>query len=198
MSAFEAILGQPGAVRTLERAVETGRVASAYLFEGPGGVGKRATALELAAALVGAGEPRQRERVRSGRHPDVRIFEPRQEGARNIQVEFLREEVLPFAQFAPFEAPAAFLVFPEADVSFPETHPEAANALLKPLEEPRRGVHFVLTSERPDRLLPTIRSRCQRLRFHRLPRDVLDRILESHGVEAPRREEAVALAGGRA
>ncbi|MCZ7678209.1 MAG: hypothetical protein M5U28_05320 [Sandaracinaceae bacterium] len=57
--------------------------------------------------------------------------------------------MLPFAQFAPFEARAAFVIFPEADVSFPEQPPESANALLKTLEEPRPGVHFVLLSERP-------------------------------------------------
>ena len=114
-------------------------------------------------------DDKSRERIHAGSHPDVRVFRPRDEGRRNIPVDQLRQQILPVAQFAPFEASAAFLIFPEADVSFPEHPPESANAILKTLEEPRPGVHFLLLSERPDRLLPTIRSRCQRVRFSRLP-----------------------------
>ncbi|HJL19762.1 MAG TPA: DNA polymerase III subunit [Sandaracinaceae bacterium LLY-WYZ-13_1] len=194
---FAGIRAQDVAVDILERAVDADRVASSYLFEGPSGVGKQRTALALARRLIG-GDPTTDERIVEGHHPDVRVFEPRGDGRRNIQVETLREEILPIAQFAPFEASAAFLIFPEADVSFPEHPPESANALLKTLEEPRPGVHFVLLSERPDRLLPTIRSRCQRVRFGRLPMAVIDDILRAHEVDEAQRGPAVALADGRA
>lgn len=194
---FDAVQAQAGAVGILERAVETDRVASAYLFEGPSGVGKHLAARALAEKVIGADE-KSRARITAGTHPDVRVFEPRTEGKRNIPVETLRQEILPVAQFAPFEAKAAFLIFPEADVSFPEHPPESANALLKTLEEPRRGVHFILLSERPDRLLPTIRSRCQRVRFGRLPPRVLDAILAAHELDEETRGPAIALADGRA
>lgn len=194
---FEKVQAQDIPLGILERAVEAERVASAYLFEGPSGVGKRLAAVALAQRVIG-GDPAVDARIEAGSHPDVRIFLPREEGRRNIQVEALREQILPFAQFAPFEAKAAFLIFPEADVSFPEHPPESANALLKTLEEPRAGVHFVLLSERPDRLLPTIRSRCQSVRFARLPNDVLDAILAAHDVPEEARGPAVALADGRA
>ncbi len=197
MSRFEHIEGQARALGVLEHALTAERVASAYLFEGPSGVGKELTAIALAEALIGADE-KASARIQAGAHPDVRVFRPREEGKRNIPVEVLREQILPVAQFAPFEAKAAFLIFPEADVSFPEYPSESANALLKTLEEPRPGVHFVLCSERPDRLLPTIRSRCQRLRFGRLPNDLLERILVDAGIDAQARGPAVALAGGRA
>ncbi len=204
-SAFDSIIAQPVAVRVLTRAVQSGRIANSYLFEGPSGVGKSMAALALAQAVLcpkakgrGCGECDVCRRAREGSHPDVRTFGPRDEGNRNIQVEFLRNEILPVAQFAPFEAEAAFLIFPEADVSFPEVHPESANALLKTLEEPRPGVHFLLLSERPDRLLPTIRSRCQNVRFSRLPATVLERILSEHGVPEADRGPAAALADGRA
>ncbi|HEY8432937.1 MAG TPA: AAA family ATPase [Sandaracinaceae bacterium] len=197
MSPFASVHAQKTAVGILERAIAAGRVASAYLFEGPSGVGKQRTAIALAQAVIGGGELVAR-RIAEGSHPDVRVFRPRDEGKRNIPVEQLREEILPFAQFAPFEAAAAFLIFPEADVSFPEQPPESANALLKTLEEPRAGVHFVLLSERPDRLLPTIRSRCQRVRFGRLPDATLDAILAEHGVPEEARGPAIALADGRA
>jgi DNA polymerase-3 subunit delta' len=163
MSTLARVLGQPSAVATLERALSTGRVAQAYLFAGPGGVGKSLAAQALAQAALcceapgrGCGQCTHCTRIAQGTHPDVRVFAPRDEGHRNLQVETLREEVLPFTRFAPFEAARAFLIFPEADVSFPEHHAEAANALLKTLEEPRAQVHFVLTSDRPERLLPTI------------------------------------------
>ncbi|MCA9610760.1 MAG: AAA family ATPase, partial [Myxococcales bacterium] len=197
MSRFAEIEAQPAAIAILEHALESGRVASAYLFEGPSGVGKELAAVALAEAVIGA-DDKTKARIRSGAHPDVQTFRPRDEGKRNIQVTALREQILPVAQFAPFEASAAFLIFPEADVSFPEHPPESANAVLKTLEEPRPGVHFVLTSERPDRLLPTIRSRGQRVRFGRLPADVLDRILAARDVPDEARGPAVALADGRA
>jgi DNA polymerase-3 subunit delta' len=202
---FDDVIAQPVAVRVLTRAVKNGRIAQSYLFEGPSGVGKSIAALALAQAVLckdkpgrGCGTCDVCRRAAAGTHPDVRTFGPRDEGNRNIQVEYLRNEILPVAQYAPFEADAAFLIFPEADVSFPEVHPESANAILKTLEEPRPSVHFILLSERPDRLLPTIRSRCQNVRFTRLPAPVLERILSERGVAEADRGPAVALADGRA
>ena len=182
MSALDSVQAQEGAVRALLRAREHGRVASAYLFDGPSGVGKERTAFSFATDIVAGGDPHIVARIESGSHPDVRVFGPRDEGKRNIQVEVLRTEILPLAQFAPFEAASTFFIFPEADVSFPVFQPEAANALLKTLEEPRPNVHFILTPARPASLLPTIRARCQRVRFARLPSAALRIILESEGV----------------
>lgn len=198
-----AVLGQEAAVRALRRAVEQDRLASAYLFEGPSGTGKALAARALAETVLTRGLARPAaddvaRRIASGVHPDVRVLSPRAEGDRNLKVEVVRTEILPFAQFAPFEGRAAFLVFPDADVSLPEHHAEAANALLKTLEEPRPGVHFVLLSSRPERLLSTIRSRCQRLRFQRLGDDTLERILAAAAVSEPVRAVAIALADGRA
>ena len=202
---FDEVKGQPSAVFALTRALERDRVAHAYLFEGPSGVGKERAAMALACALLCPTAPRTGcgacpvcLRVREGKHPDVRVVRPRDEGHRNIPVEVVRDEILPFAKFAPFEAPAACLIFPEADVSFPVQHAEAANALLKTLEEPRAQLSFVLLSERPERLLPTIRSRCQSVRFAPLSRALLHEILAQHGVAENLRDAAVALARGRA
>jgi DNA polymerase III subunit delta' len=90
------------------------------------------------------------------------------------------------------------LIFPEADVSFPVHHAEAANTLLKTLEEPRRNVHFVLLAERPDRLLTTIRSRAQSVRFTALSTSLVRDILQRHDVPADAQPAAIALAQGRA
>ncbi len=199
-----AIQAQDAAVTTLRRAVSQDRLAHTYLFEGPSGVGKEMAALGLAAAtlcdraLHEACDCETCRRIGAGQHPDVRVFRPRDEGDRNLKVEQVREEILPFTKFAPFEARAAFVIFPQADVSFPIKLAQAANALLKTLEEPRKGVHFVFLSERPDRLLPTIRSRSQRVRFRALPPDVIDRILDAHGIAADARGPAISLAAGQA
>ncbi|MGB8331443.1 MAG: AAA family ATPase [Polyangiales bacterium] len=198
MSLLASVRAQGAAVRTLQTACKNGRIASAYLFHGPSGVGKELTAVSFASDLVAEGDPRIVDRIRSGSHPDVRVFRPRDDGKRNIQVEVLRGEILPLAQFAPFEASTTFFIFPEADVSFPVFQPEAANALLKTLEEPRPNVHFILTSERPESLLPTIRSRCQRIRFARLPHSVIRDILESEEVPKDAIAPAIALSAGRA
>lgn len=193
--AFSGIFAQDLVLRTLRHAVQNERIASAYLFEGPSGVGKERVALALAKTVIGADSAR---RIDEGKHPDVRIFHPRDEGHRNIKVEMLRDEILPYAEFAPFEAKSAFLVFPEADVSFPANHPGSANALLKTLEEPKPGVTFILLAERPDRLLPTIRSRCQSVRFSRLPIEAIEKLLGDSGVEPGLARSAAALSGGRA
>lgn len=200
---FAGILAQDAAVATLRAAIARERLPSAYLFEGPSGVGKQKAAIALAQEVIAARTPDAARadvarRIASGTHPDVRTFAPRDEGDRNIQVDTVREQILPFAQFAPFEAKSAFLILPEADVSFPDNHPEGANALLKTLEETRPGVHFVLLAERPDRLLITIRSRCSKVRFARLPERALGAILETAGSDAGARTAAIALADGRA
>lgn len=198
MSVLESVRAQETAVQALLRAREQGRVASAYLFDGPSGVGKELAAVSFATDLVAGDDPHIVDRIEAGAHPDVRVFRPRDEGKRNIQVEVLRSEILPLAQFAPFEASSTFFIFPEADISFPQFQPEAANALLKTLEEPRPNVHFILTSERPDSLLSTIRSRCQRIRFARLPTAVLREILEAEGVPEEAIGPAITLSAGRA
>ena len=198
MSQLDGVEAQDAAVRTLQRAAELGRIASAYLFDGPSGVGKARAAVAFATDVISGGDPHIVNRIDAEAHPDVRVFRPRDEGKRNIQVETLRSEILPLAQFAPFEAESSFLIFPEADVSFPAFQPEAANALLKTLEEPKPRVHFILTSERPESLLPTIRSRCQRLRFGRLPHPVLTAILEKEGLPRDTIAPAAALSAGRA
>ena len=197
--------GQNTAIKTLERALQGQRLPNAYLFEGPSGVGKERAALGLAQArlclaqpLRGCGKCLVCTRILSGNHPDARRFAPRDEGKRNLQVETLRSEILPIAQYAPFEGEHAFMIFPEADVSFPVAHPEAANALLKTLEEPRAHVTFVLLSDRPQQLLSTIRSRCQRVRFGPLPPLVIEHVLEEHGIAPALRAAANALSEGSA
>src|SRR6266700_4180595 len=101
--------------------------------------------------------------------------------------------IVAMAATRPHEAPARVIVVDDAD----RLNLNAANCLLKTLEEPAPGTHIVLVTSAPDRILPTIRSRVQRVRFRALPADVLVALLTgAHGVDARRAAVAAALADG--
>jgi DNA polymerase III subunit delta' len=153
----------PHARAVLEPALAPGAQAShAYLFYGPGGAGKRAAARAMAARLLSAGSPdpaSARARVASGAHPDLTWVSP--SGAHEILVSDIDEPVILAASKTPFEAGCRVFVIERAD----ELGDEAANRMLKTLEEPASFVHLILLSDRLAEVLPTIRSRCQLVRF---------------------------------
>lgn len=163
---FAAIVGQDRAKAVLARALEEGE-SHAYLFYGPEGVGKTTTARAFAAGLIcadrGCGTCNTCRRVlHELTHPD--LFELVPEG-NDIRIEQIRE-ILRDAARRPFEiqSRAKVYVIHEADA----ITLEAANALLRTLEEPPSHVRFILISERPEKILPTISSRCQHIAFSRL------------------------------
>jgi DNA polymerase III subunit delta' len=134
----------------------------AYLFHGPGGSGKRAVARELAAVLLSEGSPdpdNARARVIGGVHPDLTWVTP--SGAHEILVSDIDGPVILAASRTPFEASRRVFVIERAD----ELGDEAANRMLKTLEEPPSFVHLILLTDRLGEVLPTIRSRCQAVRF---------------------------------
>jgi DNA polymerase-3 subunit delta' len=212
------VVAQPTAVGTLRRALAGGRVHHAYLFDGPDGVGKETAAFGLAQALVcerrSAGESdacgqchacaRAVPRAPTTRpvHPDVVVLERglydpatigrRTPEAQEISIDQVRTLVLARAAFPPHEGRAKVFVVRRAE----ELSISAANALLKTLEEPGARTHFVLLSATPDVLLPTIRSRTQRVRFAPLPDAVVAELLVARGVEPARAAEIASLAGG--
>ncbi|MBN2575159.1 MAG: DNA polymerase III subunit delta' [Deltaproteobacteria bacterium] len=191
------IAGQEHAVAMLLRAVDSGRLAHACLFEGPESVGKRSAALGLALALCcteapgsGCGACDACRRILCGRHPDVLALTP---ATSQYLVEQARE-VVALAATRPHEAPVRMFILDSADC----LNPSAANCLLKTLEEPFPGNHLVLVTAAPDRLLPTIRSRTQRIRFLPLGPAALVRIAERHGASPAQAQTAAALSGGQA
>ncbi len=139
-----------------------GSASHAYLFHGPGGAGKRSAARALAAELLADGVQNAesaRARVRSGAHPDLTWVTP--SGAHEILVGDIQEPVIAAATKTPFEASSRVFVIERVD----ELGEEAANRMLKTLEEPASFVHLILLTDRLAEVLPTIQSRCQLVRF---------------------------------
>jgi len=193
------LLGQDAARTALARAVAGGHVAHAYLFEGPAGVGKRGAAYGLAMALScreapgeGCGACDTCRRIEAGNHPDVLTFGPTGPGGQIVAED--AKTIVALARTRPHEAAARVIVVDEAHA----LNPTAANGLLKTLEEPLARNHIVLCTSAPDRLLPTIRSRAQRIRFRPLSAATLGALADRRALPAARREIAIATADGSA
>lgn len=193
-SVFANIVGQRMAVAILSRALEQG-ASHAYLFAGPSGVGKTEAALAFAAGLVcgdgGCGTCSTCRRVQEGLHPDVDIVAP--EG-NFILVDAVRE-INYQAAYRPYEAGARAKVYVLLEAE--KLTGEAANAFLKTLEEPPTHVHFILVTDRPERLPATVVSRCQSVTFTAIAAPVLAGVLVSRfGLPQQEADLAARVAGG--
>jgi DNA polymerase III subunit delta' len=187
----------PHAAAVLGAALD-GRPAHAYLLHGPAGTGKRTAARDFAAALLarGAVDPDSAgTRVQHGAHPDLTWVAP--SGAHEMLRRDVQETVVAAAAHTPFEAAYRVFVLERADTM----NDEAANALLKTLEEPADFVVLLLLTDRPTQVLPTIASRCQPVRFDPLAPAALAERLEAQGVSGAAAQASARLAlgdGGRA
>ena len=197
------VVGHDRIVAMLSRAIARGRLHPGLVLAGPRGIGKAALARGLACALtcevspaLGCGRCDSCRRILHDRHPDV--VELRGEGkSRTIKADATREIAIR-SFHAPFEARAHVIVVDPAD----RMQPAATAALLKPIEEPRPGVHWILLATNVSDVLDTILSRCMTIPVERLgpeaTRAVVLAELERRGLEvdAERRELGVSLADG--
>ena len=153
-----------------------GSPSHAYLFHGPAGSGKATVARAFAAELLAEGSPdpeRTRARVLRGAHPDLTWVVPT--GAAVMRLDDVEEPVVGAASRTPFEAQRRVFVLEGVD----KMNDEAANRMLKTLEEPPAFAHLVLLTDRPGDVLPTIASRCQPVRFDAPPPEELEATLSS-------------------
>ena len=158
-----------------------GAPSHAYLFCGPAGSGKRTVARALASALLTEGSPDPQAaaaRVEHGAHPDLTWVAPG--SAAGILVGDIDEAVVAGAARTPFESARRVFVIEDAD----ELNDQAANRMLKTLEEPPSFAHLILLTSRPGEVLPTIASRCQSVRFDAPPVGEIAARLERHGIPA--------------
>ena len=225
MARFADIIGQDRAVTTLRETLRSARIPNAYLFEGPWGVGKTRTALALGAALVcrtesdeACGTCNACLRVARFMHPDVRFLFPvmtdeddpesiaetlsevandphhvfTYEKASSIRIGITRD-ILKELAFRPYEGRKRVIVLRDAD----RMREDQYSAMLKSLEEPGASTLWILTSARPNRLPPTIRSRCLKVRFRALTEDEIESyLLDRVGLGAAPSRLLAALASG--
>jgi DNA polymerase-3 subunit delta' len=191
------IIGHDWAVNLLRQSLAADRVAHAYLFAGPPQVGKTRLALALAQALNCAqqdgpcGQCLSCIRIGQGIHPDVRVIEG-QGAAGSIKIEQIRA-LQREAILAPYEGNYRVLILRRAD----RATLEAANCLLKTLEEPPAHVVLILTAIQPEVLPATVISRCQRLDLRPVPERVIVQSLQDRGLPSPQARLLARLSGGR-
>ena len=213
---FRDIVGHRRLLTLLSRAVARDTLPPSLLLAGTRGVGKRRTAVALAEVLNclqpagtkgppgpagtqpsgfevdACGECAACRRIARGVHPDVILIEPGDTGS--IKIEQVRDAI-DRAGYRPFEGRRRVVIVDDADALVQG----AQNALLKTLEEPPSASVFVLVTSMPDSLLPTVLSRCQRLRFGALsPQDVAAILVSGHEYSETEARAAAADADGSA
>ena len=174
---FDDLVGQAHVSRTLKNAVAQNRIAHAYLFVGPRGVGKTSTARILAKSLncvkgptvTPCGECDNCREIAAGNSLDVIEID----GASNNSVEDIRQ-LRENVRYAPAKGRYKIYLIDEVHM----LSPAAFNALLKTLEEPPEHVKFIFATTEPQKVLPTILSRCQRFDLHRIPANLIAKHLQ--------------------
>jgi DNA polymerase-3 subunit delta' len=196
---FKDIIGHAPVVALLRQAVRRGRVPQSLLIAGPEGVGKRAIALALAQAV---NCPRQKDgdacgtcsactRIARNQFSDVVVIDKGDDAS--IKIRTVRERLLDVIGYRPFEGARRVYIIDPADA----LTREAQDALLKTLEEPPAAAVLILTSAYPDTLLPTIQSRCRRIRCGLLTEGDVARVLvERIGVDRATAPILAAASGG--
>ncbi len=194
---FDDLVGQGHVTRTLKNAVEQNRLAHAYLFVGPRGIGKTSTARILAKALncihgptiTPCGVCDSCKEIAAGNSLDVLEID----GASNNGVEQVRE-LRDNVRYAPAKGKFKIYIIDEVHM----LTSQAFNALLKTLEEPPEHVKFIFATTEPQKVLPTILSRCQRFDLHRIPANLIaDHLQYIAGEEKVTLEPAAAHAIAR-
>ena len=200
------MLGHEWAVEMLHQHAARGDARHAYLFCGPPGLGRRTLALRLTQALnctepiapgIPCGTCRDCRQIGSMQHPDLNVIQALDDEGRpkeggTLKVDQVRE-VQHALSLKPFQAKYRVALF----LRFQEANDNAANALLKTLEEAPAHAILLLTADTPEQLLPTIVSRCEILRMRALPVGVIEADLLDRGVDAERARLLAHISGGR-
>jgi len=177
---MQQIYGQKQAKELVSRSLAANRLAHAYLFKGPGGVGKQLFARTLAAAinctendgLKSCGHCGSCRKMEAGTHPDFLLVSPEKGAIKIAQI----RELIKKLSFAPYEATTRVVLVEDVH----SMRQEAANSLLKTLEEPPKNNILILTADSAGNILQTILSRCQTIPFYPLSTEETAKILQEH------------------
>ena len=193
MKDFKNIYGQDLAIEILTSSISKQHIAPAYLFSGPEGVGKRKTAKVFINAILDRNFDKEstKRKIESNNHPDLLWIEPSyivqgksisQTKARSESVSMKSppqirlnqiKEIIEFLSKKPFESERSIVIIEDIE----RINESASNALLKTLEDTNTGL-FILITQRPEKLLSTIRSRCQIVPFIRLNDNYVNKIIQ--------------------
>ncbi|NWG35942.1 MAG: DNA polymerase III subunit delta' [Chloroflexi bacterium] len=194
------LTGHEWAVDMLKKHVIHSATRHAYLFSGPPGLGRRTLALRFAQALncqtpaapgIPCGECRDCRQIEAMHHADLTVIQADAEGG-ILKVDQIRES-RKLLSLKPYQSKYRVALF----LRFHEANDNAANALLKTLEEAPSYAVLILTADNPEQLLPTIVSRCEILRLRPLSIAEVQRDLENMGVESGRARLIAHISGGR-
>ena len=197
MDDFHTIYGQDLAIEILESAISKEHISPAYLFSGPEGVGRKKTAKAFIKAILHQNFDKENteRKIESNNHPDLLWIEPsyivqgksisqgkaRSEGISMKSLPQIRlnqiKEIIEFLGKKPFESERSIVIIEDIE----RINESASNALLKTLEETNTGL-FLLITQRPEKLLSTIRSRCQIVPFTRLNDNQVTKIIQKSEV----------------
>jgi DNA polymerase-3 subunit delta' len=194
------LIGHAWAVDLLRRHVANGEARHAYLFSGPPGLGRRTLAVRLAQALNCTNPPapgefcgqcRDCRQIAAMQHPDLAVVQAENEGG-TLKVDQVRA-VQHSLSLKPYQSKYRVALF----LRFQEANDNAANALLKTLEEAPAHAILLLTADTPELLLPTIVSRCEILRLRPLRVEEVESMLTDKGVDPERARLLAHISGGR-
>jgi len=194
------LVGHEWAVDMLKKHVVNGTTRHAYLFAGPTGLGRRSLALRFAQALncqtpissgIPCGQCRNCKQIEAMQHPDLSVVQADSEGS-TLKVDQIRD-VRRSLTLKPYVANYRVALF----LRFQQANDNAANALLKTLEEAPSYAVLILTADNPEQLLPTIVSRCEVLRLRPLNIEAVQKELEKRGLEVGQAKLIAHISGGR-
>ena len=200
MTANWNLIGNEWAVDMLKKHITHGTTRHAYLLAGPPGLGRRTLALRFAQALncqtslepgIPCGQCRDCRQIAAMQHADLTVVQAESEGG-TLKVDQIREARRTLV-LKPYQANYRVALF----IRFHEANDNAANALLKTLEEAPSYAVLILTADNPEQLLPTIVSRCEVIRLRPLRVDEAQRELERRGLETDRAKLIAHISGGR-
>jgi DNA polymerase-3 subunit delta' len=194
------LIGNEWAVEMLRQHAARGAVRHAYLFAGAPGLGRRTLALRFAQALnctrplqpgIPCGECRDCKQIAAMQHPDLTVIQADTEGG-TLKVDQVREARRSLT-LKPYQSKYRVALF----LRFQEANDNAANALLKTLEEAPSYAVLILTADQAEGLLPTIASRCEVLRLRPMPLELLESFLKQRGADEGESQLIAHISGGR-